>query len=289
MSKSYAFVGTSYLAQCELDYTTDEFETPEDSWRHIYQTNIVRELSKKHPDNTIYNCSEDGYGIELYHKRVLTLIDRYEPDVFVLEIPTGERYTLHTNNDYYQDYSLYFPVQEYKAGITQNLKEKSSPLRPGLLDSYQATLSPEELNNWWERHTGDQWLLSEKQWRGYKQVLTHTNNAIMSRQADVIAQAEMITSYLKHKGKKVYWFYWLTVNHFDTLHLALPLLDDRCMLQWAYEKHTGRTNTKFDSPNPTDDLEHWTSHFDTLSWDKRMHLHSKNMASASEYFDKIFK
>jgi len=290
MDKSYAFFGTSYLCQCEPEYVQDDYLIDKTNWRHVcYQTSIIRELSKRHPNNTFYNCSEDGQGIDQYPKRVLECLDRYNPDVFVFEIPCGERYTLYTNNDYYQNYDLFFPVIEYKAGIPHNLKERSSPIRPAVLDSFQATLSNQDLNEWWHRHTGDTWELSEKQWRGYKQVLTHTNNGVLSRHSDVMAQAQLITSHLESKGKEVYWFYWITLNHYDTLHLKLPMLSDKCILEWEYENHTGKTNTKFDSLNPNDDLEHWSSYWNTLCYDNNFHLHSQYMPRLSQYFDKVFK
>ena len=187
--KSYAFVGTSYLLACEPDYQSTIFNN-NSNYRFVDQTNIVQAISKKNPDNTIYNCSESGVGIETYYKKILTLLDRYNPDNFVIEIPQGERILAHTSNKYAENYDLYFPVQIWEDGIPQN---KDEPFRSGkesipTIDSFQTLMNLDDINDYWTKHTDMIFNFSEQMWRSYKQILVNLNSGRKSKYSDVIAQ-----------------------------------------------------------------------------------------------------
>ena len=164
---SYAFIGTSYLHSCE-----DENRDTENNLRFEYKKNLVQAISSRNPDNTIYNCSESGHGITTYFKRILTLLDRYNPDTFVFEIPNAQRILTHTDNEYGENYDIHFPVQIWKSGEPQNLDEEFRKVSASLIDDSQVLMSSDELNKYWSKHTSMPFHLGDKQWQGYTKVLS---------------------------------------------------------------------------------------------------------------------
>jgi hypothetical protein len=296
IDKSYAFVGTSYLSQCEEDFKSDLYEN---SWpqgpapgntRFKFETNIVQAVSQRHPNNKIYNCSEPGQGIEPYFKRVLELINRYDPDVFVLEVPEGERFSAHVNSDYHDHYELYFPVQEWVDGLPQNLYEKYREHPTPVIDSFQVNMNLEDLNHYWTKKTDMSFnSLTEEQWRGYKQVLTNVNGGLKSRHSDVIAQCEMINLYLTMKGKQVYWFFWCPAGKslgFD-IPRSLTMLENNNILQWEYSRSVREIKAQEEKENPPSAL--LREHFQQYCHDNGHHLHSKYMAQMAGFFDEAFE
>ena len=286
MNKSFAFIGTSFLWQCEKDYRNPHITewTP----RFGFETNIVQAVSERNPDHTIYNCSESGLGVEMYHKRAIELLDRYDPDVFVIEIPEGERVTTHTNNQYYSHYNMFFPVQEWKAGIPQNISEPFRDIPVPQIDSFMATMGTEELNYYWYTRTGFPFKLSETQWRGFRQVLAQMDNGKLARDSDVQAQCEMINWFLsKAKGKEVYWFYW-TPPDIPNNTKNMLWLDRKSIAFWKYEQDHGRFKNPDTAKNPPQNkIEENLMTYGIEKDDT--HIHSKYMPDFAPYFDEIFK
>jgi len=299
MTKSYTFIGTSYLYSCEEEFRTNLFNnrwpgTPKKSnLRFRHETNLIQEVSKRNPSNIIYNCSEEAHGIYTYFKRILTLLDRYDPDVFVIEIPDGERILAHTDNEYGENYNLHFPIQIWEAGLPQNLDELYRETDAARIDECQVLMEPEELNRYWTSHTNQPIHLGGKQWQGYKQVLSNLNTGRKSRMLDVIAQCEIINQFLINKGKEVYWFTWFPLGEFviELIPNRLRLLNPNDICQWKYKKDFGEIIYKVDKPsipaNPN--LTQLRSYLTKFCYDKKSHLHSKYMPEFAEYFDEIFK
>lgn len=296
IDKSYAFIGTSYLSQCEDEFKSNLYvnswpgEKRKSNPRFAFETNLVQAVSQRHPNNKIYNCSEPAQGIEPYFKRILELINRYDPDVFVLEIPEGERLSAHVNSDYHEHYERYFPVQEWVDGLPQNLYEEYREHATPVIDSFHANMSIEELNQYWTEKTGMSFnSLTEEQWRGYKQVLTNVNGGLKSKHSDVVAQCEFIDSFLrKTKGKQVYWFSWspALMSSFR-IPASLNMLKNNNMIQWEYEKSVVEFKSQEAKNNPPGAV--MRRHFRQYCHDDYHHLHSKYMSKMAEFFDEAFK
>ncbi len=264
--KSYAFIGTSYLEACE--------DGQEENPRFEYKTNLIQAVSKRNPSNTIYNCSESGHGITTYYKRILTLLDRYDPDVFVFEIPNGQRMLAHTDNEYGENYDLHFPVQVYEAGQPQNLDEEYRKVSAAIIDDCQVLMSSADLNKYWTKHTNMPFHLGDKQWQGYTRILSTFDDGNKSRHSDVLAQCQIIDNFLTSKSKKVHWFSWFPTYSTSGLNTLNP--DN--ISKWKYEKDVGTLN----SPEP------WRQHLKQFCYDNS-HIHSRFMPEFATYFDKIFK
>ncbi len=271
MSKSYSFIGTSYLHSCEDQYHNSN------NLRFEFQTNLIQAVSEKHPSNIIYNCSEGGHGITTYFKRLLTLLDRYDPDVFVFEIPNAQRILAHTDNEYGENYDIHFPVQIWHAGKPQNLDEKFRTVSASIIDDSQVLMEPNELNQYWTEHTNMPFHLGSKQWQGYVKVLSTFNDGEKSRFLDTIAQCEVINDFLVSKGKEVFWFSWKP-NGLKIDSDKLTLFKPHSISEWKYEQDIGKVT------NP----EVARQHLKQFCYDDN-HLHSKYMPKFAEYFDKIFK
>ena len=283
MNQSYAFVGTSYLDSCEDDFKATDFKTDDGTYvnhRYNWETNFIQAVSKRYPDKTIYNCSESGHGVDLYHRKVLELIKRYDPDTFVLEIPEGERYAIHTKDDYVKNYGLYFPVQIWKAGLPQNLDEPFRKHAVARIDSYQALESADHLNEYWSDKASTDFICSDANWRGYKQILSIAHDGVKSRHFDVLAQCIMINQYLISKGKRVYWFYWSYDDFRPKNELDMNMISKGDFRYWVYKE---TTNTE---PSTTQECH---DYFKKYSHDNKTHLHSKYMPKFAGYFDEIFK
>jgi len=280
MNKSYTFIGTSYLNSCEDGYPSFLFANNSNS-RFYHQTNLIQEVSKRNPNNTIYNCSEDGHGITTYFRRILTLLNRYNPDVFVFEIPNGQRMLAHTRNEYGENYDIHFPVQVLEAGLPQNLDEEFREVSASIIDDCQTLMTPDELNKYWSKHTNMPFHFGGKQWQGYTTILSNFDDGRKSRFSDVIAQCEIINDFLVSKNKEVYWFSWWPEVESQLTKVnsnKMTFLNPNYICQWKYEKDIGTLN----SPEP------WRQHLKQFCHDNS-HLHSKYMPEFAEYFDQIFK
>ena len=301
MSKSYAFIGTSYLYACEDHYRSAIFNDNNNP-RFDYETNLIQAVSKRNPNNTIYNCSEDGHGIETYYKRILELLKRYDPDEFVIEIPQGERMLAHTNEEYLEHYDLYFPVQIWENGFPQNINEPFRKTSSARIDSCQVLMTQDELNKYWSKHTDMPFHLGEKQWQGYKRVLSNLNTGRVSRYSDVIAQCEIISGFLLSKGKKVHFFNWspplpdwiasFWPNGNPPLEqkwsppTKLNLLNPNNIYRWTYERDLGEfKNYRLEHNHYLKAIEY----FKKFTYDDNSHLKSKYMPEFAPYFDEIFK
>ena len=289
MNQSYAFIGTSYLEACEESYTpnawrtdpalsTDSTLTP----RFEYKTNLIQAVSKRNPSNTIYNCSESGHGITTYYKRILTLLDRYDPDVFVFEIPNGQRMLAHTDNEYGENYDLHFPVQVYEAGQPQNLDEEYRRVSAAIIDDCQVLMSSHRLNKYWTTHTNMVFNLGDKQWQGYTRILSTLDDGMKSKFSDIVAQCEIINEFLVSKGKKVYWFSWFKDYRLEVNPDKITLLSPDNIQQWKFDKD-GQV-----SPRVSRQQDLIKKYYKQFSYDNS-HLHSKYMPEFAEYFDQIFK
>tara|TARA_Y100001949_G_C15937310_1_gene308511 strand:- start:79 stop:948 length:870 start_codon:yes stop_codon:yes gene_type:complete len=289
MNKSYAFIGTSHLYACEYGYTWPQ-QNPPKNLRFEYQTNLIQSVSKRNANSTIYNCSEMGHGITTYFKRILTLMDRYNPDVFVFEIPNGPRMLAHTSNEYGENYDIHFPVQVWEAGHPQNLDEEFRKVSASIIDDRQMLMSSQRLNKYWTTHTNMVFNLGDKQWQGYTGILSNFQEGMKSRFSDTIAQCEIINEYLVSKGKEVYWFSWVIdgpqKEYIDSDKMTL--LNYSCdIMEWKYEKDVRVRSLPLQTPRE-EKIKRVRQHYKHFCYDGS-HLSSKYMPEFAEYFDEIFK
>lgn len=281
-----AFIGTSYIVLCEPGYQDETFPTVSDHGRYSSKMNIVRALSQRYPEHTLYNCSEGGHGPDLYAKRVHTLLDRYDPDVFVIEITDGERYTLHFNDEYYFNYDKHFPIQIWKGGSPQNKDEPFRYYDKPLLDTGHGFLSTSDLNDMWSEK-GVRADFTQNEWFAFKRLVSQLDKGVHARHSDNMAVYKLIDHYLKNKGKEVHWFRWHADSHTVEIPNDLHVLrDDTPMIEWEYYRKFGK------QPPYRQQLitlgEKYENHFNTFCYDNGSHLKAEHMISFSEYFDPLF-
>ena len=272
---SVAFVGTSYLALCEEEFTDGQWLDPVS--RFSSRTNMVRALSYRFPEHTLYNCSENAHGTDLYSKRIHELIERYDPDVFVIEITDGERYTLHFDDEYYHNYDLHFPVQIWENGNPQNLNEEHRDVATPVLDQGHAVLN--DLNKFWNDKNVPA-MFTEKEWNAYRRIVAQLRQGLKSRHSDLMAVYKLIDHYLKSKGKEVFWFKWLSdANTIEVPENFQCLQQNTSMVEWAYY---------LDNNKRTDSAKKYEDNFNKYCYDNGAHVHSQHLAKLSRYFDEIF-
>ena len=279
-----AFIGTSYIVLCEPGYEDKTFVTS-DHGRFQSKMNLVRALSERYPEYTLYNCSEGGHGTDLYAKRVYELMERYNPDVFVIEITDGERYTLHFNDEYHYDWEKHFPIQIWEGGLPLNKDEPYREYDKPLLDTGHGFLSCDQLNGMWDEK-GILANFTATEWHAFQRLVSQLEKGIHSRHSDNMAVYKLIDHYLKTHNKDVHWFRW----HADSHTVPIPynfqvLRDDTPMIEWEY-------NRKFGIQPHRQQLislgEKYEDHFNTFCYDHGTHLKAKHMADFSQYFDPIF-
>ena len=285
-----AFIGTSYIVLCEPGYEDKTFESEQNNQggvnvRFSNKMNLVRALSERYPEYTLYNCSEGGHGPDLYAKKVYELMERYNPDVFVIEITDGERYTLHFNDEYHYDWEKHFPIQIWEGGLPLNKDEPYREFDKPILDTGHGFLSANELNGLWDEK-GVLANFSETEWVAFQRLISQLENGIHSRHSDNMALYKLIDHYLKTHNKEVHWFRWHADSHTVPIPYNFQMLrDDTPMIEWEYYRKFGN------QPHRQQLIslgEKYEDHFNTFCYDHGTHLKAKHMADFSQYFDPIF-